>query len=37
VAAGVPVVLPTSYGPWGVVLMVIGGLLLLRAWLVRAA
>lgn len=33
--AGILVVLLTSYGPWGLVLVVIGGLLLVRGWLVR--
>jgi hypothetical protein len=35
VAAGVLVVLLSSYGLWGVVLLVVGGLLLVRAWLIR--
>lgn len=36
-SVGIVVVLATSYGPWGLVLMVVGGLLLVRAWLVRGA
>ena len=32
---GLLVMLATSYGPWGLVLVVVGGLLLLRAWLLR--
>jgi hypothetical protein len=34
---GMLIVLLTSYGPWGMVLIVIGGLLLVRAWLVRTS
>jgi hypothetical protein len=34
-AAGLLLMLATSYGPWGLVLAVVGGLLLMRAWLVR--
>jgi hypothetical protein len=32
---GILIVLLTSYGPWGLVLMVVGGLLLVRALLMR--
>ena len=34
-ATGLLVMLATSYGPWGLVLAVVGGLLLMRAWLLR--
>ena len=34
---GILVVLLTNYGTWGLVLIVIGGLLLVRAWLVRTS
>jgi hypothetical protein len=34
-AAGLLMLLATNYGPWGLVLVVVGGLLLVRAWLLR--